>query len=76
MTLNWLNRLGDRNPQLLGELRGRCQARSVAVTVGLAMVGQMLLLLFYWGQIPEVSNEYTQSMNIPSIVSIDSGLVM
>jgi hypothetical protein len=59
MTPNWLNTLGDRNPQLLRELRGRCQTHSVAVTIGLAMIGQVLLLLFYRGQIPEFSNAYT-----------------
>jgi hypothetical protein len=59
MNVNWLNNLGDRNPQLLREMRGRLQGRSVAATIGIVVVSQILLLLFFQAQIPPKANEYT-----------------
>ncbi len=52
MTANWLNELGDRNPQLLRELRGRFQPRSVLVTIGIVVVAQLLLLSFFAAMLP------------------------
>jgi hypothetical protein len=59
MAANWLNGLGDRNPQLLRELRGRFQLRSVLATIGIVVVGQILLLIFFTGQLPNDEGLYS-----------------
>jgi hypothetical protein len=52
MTTNWLNQLGDRNPQLLRELRARFQIRSVAATIGITLVAQILIPIFFTSLLP------------------------
>ncbi len=59
MNVNWLNDLGDRNPQLLRELRGRFQLRSVLVTIGIVVVGQLLLLSFFVAMLPGDNDAYS-----------------
>jgi hypothetical protein len=59
MNANWLNDLGDRNPQLLRELRGRFQPRSVLATIGIVVVLQVLLLLFFTAQLPAEDKGYS-----------------
>jgi hypothetical protein len=59
MNANWLNELGDRNPQLLRELRGRFQPRSIWVTIGIVLVGQLLLLSFFAAMLPSEGNDYS-----------------
>ncbi|MEB3294371.1 MAG: hypothetical protein VKJ24_14525 [Synechococcales bacterium] len=49
---NWLDRLGNWNPQLLRELRGKITPSTVSTTVLLTLLGQTLLLLFFWEQLP------------------------
>jgi hypothetical protein len=59
MNANWLNELGDRNPQLLRELRGRFQPRSVLVTIGILTIGQILLVIFFNSLLPDVDSRYS-----------------
>jgi hypothetical protein len=59
MAANWLNGLGDRNPQLLRELRGRFQLRSVLATIGIIVVGQILLLIFFTGLLPNEDGRFS-----------------
>ncbi len=59
MTANWLNDLGDRNPQLLRELRGRFQPRSVLATIGIVVVLQILLVLFFTSNLPSEGRSYS-----------------
>jgi hypothetical protein len=59
MAANWLNDLGDRNPQLLRELRGRFQLRSLLATIGIVVVGQILLLIFFTGLLPNDDGRYS-----------------
>ncbi len=47
----WLDRLGDWNPQLLRELKGRMNDRSFLVTIGLSLIGQLIFLMFWFNQI-------------------------
>jgi hypothetical protein len=48
----WLDKLGDWNPQLLRELKGRLSWRSVLLTVALVTIVQVLLMMNYIQQIP------------------------
>jgi hypothetical protein len=48
----WLDNLGNWNPQLLRELKGRLSWRSVLLTVALVTIVQVLLMMHYIQQIP------------------------
>jgi len=52
MTLSWIDRIGDWNPQLLRELKGRLKPRNVLLVIGLAILAQFLLFQFFWAQLP------------------------
>lgn len=47
-----LNRLGNWNPQLFRELKGRLTVRNIAVAASLSIFCQLLLVLFSWVQLP------------------------
>ncbi len=42
---NWIEQLGDRNPQFLRECRGRLKPRSVMAAIGLSLIFQVLLYI-------------------------------
>ncbi|MEO0536501.1 MAG: hypothetical protein AAF215_21815 [Cyanobacteria bacterium P01_A01_bin.123] len=48
-----IDRLGDRNPQLLRELKGRLNWRNILIAVGLSLLAQLLVLLTFMSQLPE-----------------------
>ncbi|MBD1902120.1 hypothetical protein NDI44_24925 [Trichocoleus sp. DQ-A3] len=52
MKINWSDRLGDWNPQLLREIKGRLKPRNVLIAVAIALMGQMLLLMSFATQLP------------------------
>ena len=52
-----MDRLGDRNPQLLRELKGRLNWRNVLIAVGLSLLAQLLILLVFTSQLPVPFNE-------------------
>ncbi len=56
MALNVVNQLGDWNPQVFRELKGRLKPRNVLVTVAISLVGQLLLLMSFASQLPVVSD--------------------
>jgi hypothetical protein len=55
MTLNLIERIGDWNPQLLRELKGRLKPRNVLLAIGLALLAQFLLVEFFRGQLTGAS---------------------
>lgn len=60
MLNHWSDRLGDWNPQLLRELKGKLSPRNVLLTIAASLLAQGLLLLSFYGQLPGVQrfNEY------------------
>jgi len=52
MALNVVNQLGDWNPQVFRELKGRLKPRNVLITVAISLVGQLLLLMSFASQLP------------------------
>ncbi len=50
--ISWLDRIGNWNPQLLREIRGKLKLRNLIVAIGLSLLFQVLLLLFYSQRIP------------------------
>ncbi|OUC13416.1 MAG: hypothetical protein B0A82_17280 [Alkalinema sp. CACIAM 70d] len=55
----WLNQIGDRNPQLLREWRGRLQIRSFLVTLGLVVLGEILFATSYINRLPGPDRSYS-----------------
>jgi hypothetical protein len=64
MKLTWLDRLGDWNPQLFREIKGRLKPRNLTIAVAISLVGQLLVLMSFAGHLPvneaigEVRNRY------------------
>ena len=52
MLLNWMNRIGDWNPQLLREIKGRLNIRNVAIAIAVSLVGQLLVYLSWFQNMP------------------------
>ncbi len=50
--ISWLDQIGNWNPQLLREIRGKLKLRNLMVAIGLSALFQILLLLFYSQRIP------------------------
>lgn len=60
MTLDWLYRLSDWNPQFFREVKGRLKSRNLVITVTASLLMQLLVLFFYWGQLPGPSDPSSQ----------------
>lgn len=52
MGLNWLDQLGNWNPQLLRELKGRCKTRNLLAAGAISLLGQLLLFLYFDNFLP------------------------
>ena len=52
MTPSLLDKLGDWNPQLFREIKGRLKPRNLLIAVAISLFGQLLLLLFFYSQLP------------------------
>ncbi|NJL81818.1 MAG: hypothetical protein HC890_00330 [Chloroflexaceae bacterium] len=55
--LNWL---GDRNPQLFRELKGRLTNGKLAIAAGLSAIGQLFLVLLYQAALPTEPGNYSR----------------
>jgi MFS family permease len=67
MALNLVNQVGEWNPQLFREIKGRLKPRNILIAVTLSLLGQLLLLMSFSAQLPvaderavkgEISNRY------------------
>ena len=52
------DRIGDLNPQLFRELKGRCTPRNLLIATAVSLAGQFLVLLYSWGRLPNLANEH------------------
>ncbi len=52
MLVNFLDRIGDWNPQLLREIKGRLKVFPVLISCGVSLIGQLILFLFQLGDLP------------------------
>lgn len=52
MTIAWLDRLGEWNPQLFREIKGRLKGRNIAIAIATSLLGQLLVLLYWLRQMP------------------------
>jgi hypothetical protein len=46
MTLNILDKIGDWNPQLFREIKGRLKLFNIAIVAGISLVSQVLLCFY------------------------------
>jgi hypothetical protein len=53
-----LSQVGDWNPQLLRELRGRLKFRSIAVSVGGSIIFQLLFILSFTRSLPQAGQRF------------------
>ncbi|MFB8792630.1 MAG: ABC transporter permease [Potamolinea sp.] len=64
MTLTKFNRLGEWNPQVFREVKGRLKPRNILIAVAISLLGQVLLLMSFSSQLPvdkwakEVRHQY------------------
>ncbi|MCP2730925.1 ABC transporter permease [Limnofasciculus baicalensis] len=52
MKLNVINQLGESNPQLFRELKGRLIPRNILISVAASLLGQLLLLMSFSSKLP------------------------
>ncbi|BAY30742.1 hypothetical protein NIES2107_25900 [Nostoc carneum NIES-2107] len=52
MNLNWMNQVGDWNPQLLRELKGRLKPRNLILSGGISLLGQFIIFMYFQTQLP------------------------
>lgn len=48
MNLPGMERLGDWNPQFLRELKGHLKTRNLAIAIGVSLLGQFLLVMYFY----------------------------
>lgn len=64
MRLNLMDRLGEWNPQVFRELKGRVKPRNIAIAVVVSFVSQLLVLFSFYQKLPVYlgpNNTYTSS---------------
>ena len=52
MAFNLVNQVGEWNPQLFREIKGRLKPRNLLIAVTLSLLGQLLLLMSFVSQLP------------------------
>ena len=57
MALNLGNQLGEWNPQLFRELKGRLTPRNILVAVVISLLGQLLLLMSFSNRLPVLGED-------------------
>lgn len=72
MMQNFVDRLGNWNPQFLREIKGRIKSRNILLTIVISLLGQFLLVLYFRTQIitentanaiKTITNEYCTGEN-------------
>jgi hypothetical protein len=64
MQLNLLDRIGDWNPQLFRELKGRLNLRNIAIALATSLLGQLILFMSWLSQF-EIRKTYYYDLRSP-----------
>ncbi|OUL26589.1 hypothetical protein BV372_26690 [Nostoc sp. T09] len=56
MNINWMNQVGEWNPQLFRELKGRLKTRNLLLSAATSLLGQFLLFMYFQTQLPTKFN--------------------
>lgn len=62
MKLNWLDRIGDLNPQMWREIKGRLKPRNLIIAAIISFLGQFFMLIMAAGGLPS-DDRYLSSDN-------------
>lgn len=57
--LDWFDSIGDWNPQLFRELKGRLKLRNLTLAVTISLLGQFLLWVYFLMRMPHPTTELT-----------------
>ncbi|NEP60683.1 MAG: ABC transporter permease subunit [Symploca sp. SIO2G7] len=60
MALNVVNQLGELNPQVFREIKGRLKPRNVLITIAISLVSQLILLMSFASELPMASWDNSQ----------------
>lgn len=52
MKRNWINQLGDWNPQVLREIKGRWKIRNILLAIVISLLGQIIVLIAAQSELP------------------------
>lgn len=63
MALNLVNQVGEWNPQLFREIKGRLKPRNILIAVTLSLLGQLLVLISFSAQLPITERVAKSSIN-------------
>jgi hypothetical protein len=72
MNLGLLDRVGEWNPQLFRELKGKLKPRNLIVAIAISMLGQLLLLMSFTSQLPEEDPTRSWHRNTRYCDAVDS----
>jgi hypothetical protein len=61
MTLHLLDKIGNWNPQLFREIKGRLNIGNMAIASAFSLSGQLLLFMYYSAQIPVTPPNWNQT---------------
>jgi len=64
MTVHLLDKIGNWNPQLFREIKGRLNIGNMAIASAFSLSGQLLLLMYYSAQIPVTPPNWNQTDSI------------
>ncbi|WP_013325437.1 ABC transporter permease [Gloeothece verrucosa] len=55
-----IDRLGESNPQLFREIKGRLKPRPIAIAAAISILGQLFVYLYYSSLLPTLRSEYNR----------------
>lgn len=55
-----IDRIGESNPQLFREIKGRLKPRNIAIASAISIVGQLLVYLYYSSLLPTIGAQYNR----------------
>ncbi len=74
MLLTKVEQLGNWNPQLLRELKGRLKFQNIVLTVIVSLASQCLLLLNFWSWLPSHESKTSPYCTV-EVRALDNGIV-
>ncbi|ACK69327.1 conserved hypothetical protein [Gloeothece citriformis PCC 7424] len=60
MMLTLVDKLGEFNPQLFREIKGRLKPRNIAIATAISLTGQLLVYLYYSSLLPTIHTKYNR----------------
>lgn len=65
MRLSWIDKLGDKNPQLLREIKGRFKPRNLVISTVISLLGQFFLFRIFQAKLPSASQGWSMPTRHP-----------